>query len=120
MFMVIYLFSFFSRGVIHIRGDVKIHWLQPPYLAAICRQLIKEKLYIAVECCSNLAAAMGYGFGRLALDLNSINMIYWFNMYRISYMNVYKKLKNFLCYQLMGHHFVDKMYPFYVIKLKYQ
>ena len=44
-----------------IRGNVKSHWLQPPYSAASCRQPKKEKLYIAAECCSNLAAARGYG-----------------------------------------------------------
>ena len=39
-----------------IRGDVKIHWLQPPYSAAGSSQLLQEKLYISVDCCSILAA----------------------------------------------------------------
>ena len=33
-----------------VRGDVKIHWL------------MSEKLYIAVECCSTLAAASTHEF----------------------------------------------------------
>ena len=50
-----------------IRGDVKIHLLQPPYSAAGCSQLIYEKLYITVRCCSILAAASCYTFLRLPL-----------------------------------------------------
>ena len=46
------------NGRPRIRGDVKIHWLQPPYSAASHSQFIKEKLYTAVECCSILAAAI--------------------------------------------------------------
>ena len=42
--------------------DVKIHWLQPPYSAAGCSQLIYEKLYITGRCCSILAAASRYEF----------------------------------------------------------
>ena len=45
-----------------IRGDVKINWLQPPYSAASCSQLIQEMLYIALECCSIMAAASSYEF----------------------------------------------------------
>ena len=43
-----------------IREDVKIQRLQPPYSTASCSQFLYEKLYIAVECCSTLAAASGY------------------------------------------------------------
>ena len=39
-----------------------MYWLQPPYSAASCSQLLKGKLYISVECCSILAAAKGYEF----------------------------------------------------------
>ena len=35
-----------------LRGDVKIHRLQPPYSAACCSQHIKKMPYMAVECCS--------------------------------------------------------------------
>ena len=28
------------HGSVHLRGDVKIHWLQPPYSAASCGQLV--------------------------------------------------------------------------------
>ena len=39
------------------RGDLKIQWLQHPYSAASCSQCIWGKLYIALACCSILAAA---------------------------------------------------------------
>ena len=45
-----------------LRGDVKINWLQPPYSAASCSQLIYGMLYVALECCSILAAASSYEF----------------------------------------------------------
>ena len=40
-----------------MRGNLKIHWRQPLYSESSCSQCIG---YIAVECCSNLAAASGY------------------------------------------------------------
>ena len=46
----------------YVRGDVNIQRLQPPYSAASCSQLIWEKLCVAVECCSILAAASSYEF----------------------------------------------------------
>ena len=39
----------------YIREDVKTHWLQPPYSAAA--SLYRKNVYIAVECCSIVAAA---------------------------------------------------------------
>ena len=42
------------------KGDIKIHSLQPPFSAASCSQLIKKRLYVALECCNILAAAGGY------------------------------------------------------------
>ena len=44
-----------------VRGDIKIHWLQPPNSAASCSQIIEEKLYITDKC-SILAEASGYEF----------------------------------------------------------
>ena len=50
--------SFSSR----LRGDVRINWLQPPYSAVSCSQIIEEMLCIALERCSILAAASSYEF----------------------------------------------------------
>ena len=52
----------FFLNLVYVRGDVKNNWLQPPYSAASCSQLIKEMLYIALECCSILAGASSSEF----------------------------------------------------------
>ena len=50
------------HSLIMVRGNVNIHWLQPPYSAAGCSQLIYEKVYVTVKYCSILAAASSYEF----------------------------------------------------------
>ena len=45
-----------------LKGDVKINWLQPPYSAASCSQLILKMPYINCECCNISAAASSYEF----------------------------------------------------------
>ena len=55
-----FFFQALFTGSFVLRGDIKVHWLQLLYLSASCSLLLKERLYITVECCSNWAAASGY------------------------------------------------------------
>ena len=57
----LWILSFFALklDIQPVKEDVKILWLQPPDLAASSCQLIYEKQYIALECCSNLVSAWG-------------------------------------------------------------